>query len=90
MGAKLKKIVLDVDGKEVALTLKQVKELNKELNTLLGIPEKEFVYPNYPYPYKPTPFWYEVTDITTTGYDNLRNMVTYGSSLPTSAYLNDC
>ncbi len=50
----LKKIVLDVEGKEIVLTPEQAKKLHEALDELFGMKEKkEYV----PYPYNPYP-WY--------------------------------
>jgi len=48
--AKVKAIIVEIDGRDIKLTLKQAKELSKQLDSLLGKPEKEFVYPYHPYP----------------------------------------
>ena len=55
---KIKKIVLDIKGKEVSMTLDEAKELRDELGKLV---EKEYTYPNYPDFYREpygSPFWY--------------------------------
>ena len=62
----IKKIVLDIEGKEISLTPEQAQKLLVVLTDLIGgkketIKEKEYVpYPIYPYdpPYRPyRPWW---------------------------------
>ena len=61
----IKKIVIDIDGKEISLTPEQSQKLLTALTDLLSvkkeiIKEKEYVpYPIYPYypPYHYRPYW---------------------------------
>ena len=70
----LKKIILELKGKQITLTLEQAKELHGELNELFA--EKSYV-PYYPYfqPY-PSPYisptWYTTSNIgDTTNFTDL-------------------
>lgn len=55
---KIKKIVLDLNGKEISLTIEQAKGLRDKLNELFG---KNTVYVPQPYPtiYEKLPWWNE-------------------------------
>ena len=46
MPVKIKKIIIDVDGNEIALTPEQMQGLKRELNEL--IPDRQYI-PYYPY-----------------------------------------
>lgn len=60
MPAKIQKIVLNIDGEEIKLTLKQAKELQKILNETFGENKVTFVNP-YPVIVEPIrvtkPYW---------------------------------
>jgi len=63
---KVKKIVLEVKGKEVSVSIDEAKELRTVLNELF---EKEIHYLPGPVirehtPYNPNPFWYGHTHTT--------------------------
>lgn len=74
----IKKIVLNIEGKEISLTPEQAQKLLVALTDLLGvkkevIKEKEYVpYPVYPsYPYRP--YWHWDTYTTTWGDYRTKN-----------------
>ena len=61
MKGSIKKIVLDLGGKEVTLTLEQAKKLHELLDELCGEKKTEYVpYPvRYPYWDWRRPYWHD-------------------------------
>ena len=57
---KLTKIVLEAKGKKVEMSLEEAKELYHALDDILGDKTTIVSYPcREPYPYRPTPYWYQ-------------------------------
>ena len=57
---KLERIIIDVNGQEIRLTIKEARELKEALDELFEKEveiQKEYV-PYYPYPYNPYPHYY--------------------------------
>lgn len=79
----IKKITIDIDGKEIEMTLEQAKALHRELGQLFDSPTP--IYPYYPYPYNP------ITPGTITWNDSIVKVgdIPY-SGLPTYHYTIPC
>ena len=88
MSSQIKKIVLDLDGKEVELTLRQAKKLYVLLSELCGAQEykKEPIY--IPVPFRPwrwdNPYWcWDKTTYYSKSSDELKYGVSYQNNTVT-------
>jgi hypothetical protein len=83
---RVDKIVLNVNDKQVELTLEEAKDLNKILNDMFKqTPEKDIVYIPYtvPYtPYEPYKIWY--VDGTAKKWDGIFNPAKFVSGTSTN------
>ena len=70
MTAEIKKIVIEIDGKEIVLTVEQAKKLKDALNEIYKRPVKEYIPCSFPAP-SPHPYIPWVTYADNTAKDTI-------------------